>query len=252
MGHPIATVVLTRSSADNAPLAAILRANGISVLEIATAALRDVPVQPDLEAVRVWLGHARAVAFTSRHGVGSFVRQLGTAILHRPGLAVAAVGEATAQALRDHGVFVAVQVPEPATGRQLAKAIAATLPATSTVVVVQARHSQRDLPTDLLAQGYDVRQAVVYENAVPPEPDPAVHAYASPHAVVYVAAPSAVARLLQWSSAWRNARWVAIGPTTAAALAGNGLTAAAVCARPDLTTVAATLQQLLLHQGPQP
>ncbi len=245
MGASSPLVVLTRAHADNVALVAWLGAAGVAVLEIPTADVRDVPVEPDLDAVRVWLSHARAVAFTSRHGVHSFVRQLGAEILRRPGLTVAAVGDATAEALLQEGAFVGVQVREPATGRQLAKALAQALPGGSTIVVVQPRHAQRDLPTDLLAQGYDVRQAVVYENVPPPDPESAVHAHASADAVVFAAAPSAVARLLGWSAAWRQARWVAIGSTTAAALTDAEIAAAAVCARPDLETCFATIMALL-------
>lgn len=235
------TVVLTRAAADNAPLAALLQQAGATVAQIATAAVRTTAVEPDRQAVQAWLATAELLAFSSRHGVAAFLEHFGAQPLQRRGLKIAAVGESTARALTEAGAFVDVQAREPATGAGLAKAISAVLRVPSLVVAVQPRVAQGDLARELLARGHDVRAAVVYENVPPPAPPPHLHELAGPDAVVFAAAPSAVQRLLAWHDGWRQARWVAIGPTTAAALHATGIEPAAVAASADLSACAAAI-----------
>ncbi|MBM4342283.1 MAG: uroporphyrinogen-III synthase [Deltaproteobacteria bacterium] len=246
MGPACSTVVLTRAPGDNAALAAALRTSGVRVVEVPTARVQPIAVLPDRSAVQAWAGRADALAFASRHGVAHWVEQFGAATLVRGGLRVAAVGEATAHALVEAGAFVHVQARDPATGAGLARALGQVLAPASMVVVVQARLGQRDLAEHLCAAGHDARVAALYENVAPADPDPAVHALAGPQTVVFAAAPSAVARLLAWSEAWRTARWVAIGPTTAQALRDRALRPAAVAEQPThaacLAAVLATVR----------
>ncbi len=241
MGPARPTVVLTRAAADNAALAADLTAAGVRVVEVPTAQVQPIGVLPDRAAVAAWAQRADALTFTSRHGVAAWVDQLGKATLVRRGLRIAAVGEATAQALVDAGAFVHVQAKEPATGAGLARALGQVLAPASLVVVVQARIGQRDLAEHLVAAGHDARVACVYENVPPPDPDPAVHSIADPHAVVFAAAPSAVARMLGWCDGWRAARWVAIGPTTAQALRDRAIEPVAVADQPTHAACLAAL-----------
>ena len=241
MGAASPPVVLTRATADNQMLRHHLQAAGVQVIEIATAAVRPLPVEPDRAAVQRWAQLADALAFSSRHGVAGWLHQFGAASVLRPGLRLAAVGEATAAALVDSGALVYVQAREPATGKSLARALRNVLPTGALVLVVQARVAQGDLTTDLLAGGFDVRQAVVYENCAPADPDPALHAHACAKTIVFAAAPSAVVRLLDWSPAWRLARWVAIGPTTAKALQNAGLHASAISSSTDVAACAAAI-----------
>lgn len=233
-------VALTRSEEDNQPLRQALADQGIEVLQWPAAAFADVPVEPDREAVAHWLQLARAVTFTSRHGVAAWVRQMGTEGLRRAGLVIGAVGEGTAAALRAHGVEVSVVAREPSTGATLAQLIADRLLPHKTVLVVQGRFARRELAEGLGHRGLDVRVATVYENAVA-EPPPVDPALLDPSTLIYAAAPSAVARLLQWYPEARRCRWAAIGPTTAQALADQGVAAALVCQAPDLEVVAHTL-----------
>ncbi len=236
------TVVLTRAPLDNAALAADLAVAGLSVVQVPTAQVRPIAVLPDRAAVVAWVERAAALAFTSRHGVAHWLDQFGKATLVRPGLRIAAVGEATAHSLVDAGAFVHVQAKEPATGAGLARALGQVLAPNSLVVVVQPKLGQRDLAEHLVAAGHDARVACVYENVPPADPEPQVHALASADAVVFAAAPSAVARLLGWSDDWRRARWVAIGPTTAQALGDRGIEPAAIAEHP---THAASLAAIL-------
>lgn len=242
-------IALTRSAQDNQPLRRWLtehapQGQGLPIAEWPTAAFVDVPVEPDLQAVEHWLTVARAVTFTSRHGAMAWLRQMGAAGLARPGLQLAAVGEGTADALRAAGLAVAIVAQEPSTGAHLAQLVADQLLPHKTVLVVQGRLARRDLSEGLARRGLDVRIATVYANCEPPLPavDPA---WLGPQTLVYAAAPSAVARLLQWFPQARQCQWAAIGPTTAQALVDEGLQALAVSPLPDLAAVGQTLLSAL-------
>lgn len=242
-------VVLTRSPQDNQPLRQWLSdrappGQGIAIAEWPTAAFVDVPVEPDRAAVDHWLTLARAVTFTSRHGAAAWLRQLGAAGLARPGLLLAAVGEGTADTLRAAGLTVAIVAHEPSTGAHLAQLVADQLLPNKTVLVVQGRLARRDLSEGLARRNLDVRIATVYANREPPLP-PVHPDWLGPHTLVYAAAPSAVARLLQWFPQARQCQWAAIGPTTAQALADEGLNAVAISPLPDLATVGQTLLSAL-------
>ncbi len=242
--HP-RQIALTRSPEDNLPLRQWLAAHapagqGLAIAEWPTAALVDIPVEPDRQAVEHWLGLARAVTFTSRHGVSAWLRQMGAQGLARPGLLLAAVGEGTADALRSAGLTVAIVANEPSTAAHLAQLVADQLLPNKTVLVVQGRLARRDLSEGLARRSCDVRVATVYANSEPPLP-PVDPAWLGPQTLVYAAAPSAVARLLQWFPQARQCQWAAIGPTTAQALVDQGLQAFAVCPLPDLAVVGQTL-----------
>lgn len=242
-------IALTRSAEDNQPLrhwlsAHTLLGQGVQVAEWPTAAFIDIAVEPDRQAVEHWLTLARAVTFTSRHGALAWLRQMGTAGLARPGLLLATVGEGTADVLRAAGLAVAIVANEPSTGAHLAQQVADQLLPNKTVLVVQGRLARRDLAEGLARRSLDVRIATVYANREPPKPavDPA---WLGPQTLVYVAAPSAVARLLQWFPDARHCQWAAIGPTTAQALTDQGLQPAVICPSPDLAVVGQTLAAAL-------
>lgn len=246
-----ATVVLTRAPDDNAGLAAQLATAGVTVVEAPTAAVVQVPIEPDADAVLAWLARAHAVAFTSRHGVRSVVAQLGAAPLLREGLVVAAVGQGTAAALRQAGVAVSVTAAEPATATRLATALHGALLPRRCVVVAQGRWARPELVDRLLVLGHDVRVATVYENRVPDPPAVPAALLADPATWVFAAAPSAVARLTGWypqTAAWR---WIAIGPTTAEALNHQGIAAAALCPAADTATIVKTVLAALAAPPPE-
>ncbi len=237
-------VALTRSTEDNQPLLNALKGSGIEVHEWPSAAFVDVPVEPDRQAVEHWLELARAVTFTSRHGVAAWMHQMGADSLKRANLLIGAVGEGTAEALRSRGVEVGVVAREPSTGATLAQLLADNLLPHKTVLVVQGRFARRELAEGLAHRGLDVRIATVYENTVA-EPPPVDAAFLDASTLIYAAAPSAVVRLLQWFPEARRCRWAAIGSTTAQALLDQGLEAAIICPAPDLDVVTHTLTAAL-------
>jgi uroporphyrinogen-III synthase len=206
-------VVLTREPEDNRRLAQALAERGVPVREIPCVQTRWL--QPALP-----LGPFAAVAFASRRAVGGLLRAGMDPgwLQRRPRPLVAAVGEATRQALQDEGISVDL-VAEPPTGRALAEALHARLPAGAVVLVPCGSTPGGGLEPGLRALGRPFESLPVYANDAPEgaplEPFPV--------AAVFVAAPSAARRLLERAPWLRERPFLAIGPTTATALAELGV-----------------------------
>jgi glutamate-1-semialdehyde 2,1-aminomutase len=251
---PQAKVVLTRSTADNAPLRTRLEARGVSVVELPTAAVRLIAGEPDARTIHGWLERAAAIAFTSRHGVEGFAATCGSGCLlrfqERGGL-VGAVGLATASAVSALGGAADVVAVAPATAATLAELLATRLAnrAGSLVVAIKGRSARPELSDGLLAAGIAVQSAVVYENAEPAPPTPELAARCAAADAVFVAAPSATDRVLQWVPELRHKAIVAIGPTTAAALAQHHLAAAAIADAPTTEAACSAIGRALRILG---
>ena len=245
-----ATVVLTRSSEDNAPLRSALQARGVAVLEVPTVDVRAVGPEPDADTVDRWLTDARVAAFTSRNGVLSFVKLLGAprlTALQRGGGIIAAVGKSTAQVLQSEGIEGVVAVQEPMTGSHLAQVLAERLDGSAgPVLAFQGRHARPELVDGLRQRGIEARVVVVYENAVPAAPGANLLRACAAASAIFVAAPSAADRLLAWAPELRDRPFVAIGPTTAAELlARHGIEAATVAASPAAAAVLYAIERAL-------
>jgi len=191
---------------DNAPLAQGLRENGVSVHEIPC-------IETHIKPPTVTPPMTDAVAFGSRRSVAGFLAA-GLALPPK----VAAVGAATAKALHQAGVGTDI-LCEPATSAALALAISSALPDTATVLVPRGT-LKSGLQTALLERGLQPVDVVVYENRAPKMPvfEP------RPVAAIFVAAPSAVKRLLQHYPWLRERPFLAIGTTTETALKQHGVT----------------------------
>lgn len=243
MVDPRAAVVLTRAASDNQALRLLVEAAGHRVLELPTAAFEGVACD------RALTPDARAITFTSPHGWQAWQDQAGAEPLilaQKHGLLVGAVGPATAQALADAGITADVVASAPATGRHLAELLVARLTAGAVVTVVQAAHSQPDLAETMQSAGLGVDVRTVYRNVEPPTPPAELLAVAADSCAIYVAAPSAVDRVLAWAPQLRDRPFVAIGPTTGAVLRDrHGIEPARVCPAPDLASVSHTLLSFL-------
>ncbi|MFZ4578499.1 MAG: uroporphyrinogen-III synthase [Myxococcota bacterium] len=264
MGHACPTVVLTRSCDDNALLRERLEALGTAVIELPTAAIVDLPPQPEVATCLSLCAQAQVVAFTSRHGVDAWCRQLGAPSLLdavQRGASVAAVGKGTASALERWGIPVGIQASDPMTGAHLAQSIgdhlmrlsdhqtSAGMPART--LAVQGRQARPELLQGLRDRGLPVDTAVVYENVTPPPPTPALAVACAQADAVYLAAPSAADRVLAWVPQLREVPLVVIGPTTATELLErHGLTAAAVAASATIDAAVQALQQVLASRTP--
>ncbi len=244
------TVVLTRSEADNAPLAERLAQHGIETISAATVAMAWLAPAQGGTVLSPLLAAAPAIVFTSRYGVMAWCAQAGSddlqAALSR-GAEVAVVGQGTAAALRAHGVTPTL-IADPATGGALAAQLLDRLPTSSTaaILAMQGAHARPELREGLVAGGRVVETVVVYENRQPPPPaDELLLACACADAI-YVAAPSAAGRLLAWSPGLIDRSFVAIGPTTATTLAErHGIVAAAVAENPGIDAVEAAIVGLI-------
>jgi uroporphyrinogen-III synthase len=189
-------VVLTQSEGRLAGLAEQLLAAGCSVEHIPL--LRIVPIENDLSGLtgcQWWL-------FTSAASVR----------LAPPGIRVGAVGPATAKALEELGQPVSL------VGGNNALALAQAFMAQNQpcqVGILLGDRSLNTLEDTLVSAGYSVKTALVYKTQSLAWPNTAV-----PNVVV-LASPSAVNALPK--SVARQARCVAIGPTTAHRLRTLGI-----------------------------
>ncbi|MDP2907697.1 MAG: uroporphyrinogen-III synthase [Nanoarchaeota archaeon] len=206
-------VVLTREREDNVELSTALREAGVPVLEIPCVETRYI--RPEKLPAGV-----DAVVFTSRRGVrGLFL--LGNRSELLPGEktpVICAVGKATAEALAEEG-FASGIVAEPPRGEVLAKLLTGRLPAGARVAVVRGNLRAGGLDEALERAGYRLEPVMVYENIKPEIPalEPV------PVAAVFVASPSAGKRLLEANPWLKSCDFLAIGPTTAAALGELGV-----------------------------
>jgi uroporphyrinogen-III synthase len=221
-------VVLTRESEDNRPLAALLEADGIEVVDYPCIAVRLL--EPPLSVLRALdQGAYRAVVFTSRRGVTALMAALGRAGGMRLGDAlVAAVGRKTAESLAFLGVAVDLVAPEQ-TGESLARSLLPLLEAGDRVLAVRGDLTTGAVRDMLEAGGMTVEEAVVYENRDPAlAPLPADGTY-----VVVCASPSAAERFLEANPGLRTSPFVAIGPVTARRMEELGIESPVVARAPD-------------------
>jgi uroporphyrinogen-III synthase len=193
-------VVLTRAPGRNDGLAAALRAAGVPTIE--WPALAIVPLRPERLAERL---RAPVLAFESPSAAEAVADEL-------PEEAVlVAQGPGTAAALGRSSV-----VADPPTAEGLVAAVAAVAAPGAHVALVRGDKA-RDVALDgLRALGFEVDPLVVYANRAPAD----VAHPARPLSAVVYPSPSAVDRLLGANPWLRDVPAVAIGPTTAAALAG--------------------------------
>lgn len=204
-------VVLTRESEDNLCLLRALTRRGVPVREIPCVHTRYLAARLPAE------GFA-AVAFGSRRAVRGFV-QAGLDLEDgQPRPLVAAVGAATEAELQEAGVPVDL-VAEPPTGRALAEALHARLPPGGAVLVPRGSLAGGGLEPGLRALGRSCSPLPVYANEAS-EPEPLEP---FPVAAVFVAAPSAARRLLERAPWLCGVPFLAIGPTTRAALIELGV-----------------------------
>jgi len=211
------TVVLTREPSDNSRLAARLAGSGLEVMEVpcTRTAYLDAP-EPD--------GRFDAVAFLSRRGVAGFYRLPWAprwldgwhGLEPRP--LIASVGSATSGALEEIGLEADLTA-SPSTGRALGEALAARLRPLRRVVVFRGLLQGQGLDEALLGSGVEPVSVAVYDSE--PAPIPSLPPFAV--AAVFVAAPSAAARLLERNPWLSTHPFVAIGATTESFLVSAGV-----------------------------
>lgn len=234
-------VVVTRSRAQARSLRELLEADGAEVIEV--PAIRITP--PDdyglLDRAIHRLAEYHWIVFTSQNAVGAFVDRLArvcpsaTADLNR--LRVAAIGPATAEALRTHGLRPSL-APERFVAEALVDAFAAEATRSgmsgglrgTRILLPRAAQARSVLPDGLRALGATVDVVPAYRVEVEREQDPEMRRRVSSHIdAVTFTSPSTVRNLVELLGAETSrllggAIVACIGPVTAAAARSSGLT----------------------------
>jgi uroporphyrinogen-III synthase len=218
--------VLVAHASDHAEgLPALLTVAGADVVELTTISI--VPVDfalPDLDGY-AW------VVFTSANGV-----RAAATYDTKKWPPVAVVGTATARAAAEAGLPVAFEPSEPR-----GAVLGAELPVAPSerVLLLRSDIARPELPAALRDRGAAVDEIVAYRTAPRTEPAPQVAddlARGQIDAIV-LSSPSSVRGLTsacgRSPSDYATTRLVAIGPTTAAAIAEVGLPVAAQAAEPS-------------------
>ena len=214
------TVAVTRAREQASGLAARLRELGAEVLE--TPAISVVPLDPPTPDVSPY----DLVCLTSPNGVRLLFERLADAgldarALH--GARVAAIGPATARALRAHGVLADL-LPDRAVAESLVDALGAV--PVRRALIARAKVARDVLPDALRARGAEVDVLELYETVAEPLDADQLDAISAADYVTFTSA-STVTNLLGalggGTAALDRARLASIGPITSDALRAHGL-----------------------------
>jgi len=241
---PVGPVVVTRAEGSDGPLSRELRGLGLTVLSWPAVSIANTDTGALDEALACVHDFAWIV-FASRHAVAAVLERLPAA---PAGVRIAAVGQATAQVLRQCGWPVDL-LPEEASAASLIAAFAAQWSREDAGVKVLYPASSRALPTiaaGLAQLGARVRQVEAYRTEAATLDIEECRAWIARGGIgaVTFASPSAVSELAQalgeadFQRLLAGARPVAIGRTTAAELKAHG--------HPAVVAESATLQGLAL------
>ncbi len=196
---------------------------------------------------QVWLVASSVNAFKFWSQIVGADR-LRSAIKKHPQVKFAAVGEATANVLRDFGANE-VLVSRDFTGQSLADGLLAENSA-GHAIVPGGNLAMKSLPTTLEASGWRVSTATVYTTSpVAKEPASVRMIENKEVSAILFRSPSAV-RALTYYVPKPEVDLVCIGPTTAKALNDQGLIPAAVSPGPSSEVVASAIYSLLFQKKP--
>ena len=257
-------IVVTRSRAQARALRELLEADGAEVIEV--PAIRVAP--PDdygpLDAAIDRLAEYHWVVFTSQNAVQAFVDRLlrarGGGVVDLNRLRIAAIGPATAQALRAHGLrpslaperFVAEALVDAFAGEAAAEGGSGDLRGTR-VLLPRAAQARSVLPDGLRALGASVDVVPAYRVEVERDQHPEIWRQLSGHVdAVTFTSPSTVRNFVELLGAETprllgGALVVCIGPVTAAAAQAFGLTVGVVADTYTVPGLADALRRRLGH-----
>lgn len=166
-------VVVTRSASQAPKLSASLAARGAAVLHVPTIAILDPASWGDLDhAIQLLIeGYYKWVLFTSANTVERFFKRV-VATRHDARAfgrtKVAAVGTATADALRQRGIHPDL-VPPKFTAEELVRAIGH---GTGGVLIPRAANAPNSIVPQLRTVGWTPEEVVAYRNVAPREVSP--------------------------------------------------------------------------------
>lgn len=216
-------IVITRPQADAERLAARLRALGAEPI-VAPAIEIEFTDPPELDAALARLHEYHWIVFTSRNGVDAVLRRPSGRAL-KPGTPhptprIAAIGPATAGALRRHGVE-----PDLVPDRYVAEAVLEALGDVKglKVLLPRADIARKALPEGLSARGAEVHEIAAYRTG-----GAAPQASLGPVDAVTFTSSSTVRGFLENGPVPEGAKVICIGPITAATAQEYGLEVTAV------------------------
>jgi uroporphyrinogen III methyltransferase/synthase len=168
------TAVVTRTREQASVLVELLSAAGARCLEVPTLEILPPDDFGPLDAALRRLADYAWVIFTSANGVAACFRRLfeqGYDVRALGKAKLAAIGPATAQALREHGLIADV-VPARFQAEDLAAALVPRIAPGSRVLLARAQVAREVLPETLAQAGIQVDVVPVYQ-ARPPQGLPA-------------------------------------------------------------------------------
>ncbi len=205
--------ILTRAHEDNVELAARLGARGVAVIELPCVRVEPLADTTALAAAIRDLTPADWLVATSRAGADAVARAA------RPEARIAAIGTATAERLRAHGLSVDFR-PSVATGECLGR----ELPNARVALLARSDSALSDLPRILRQRGFEVREIVAYRTVPGAEGDVGsarrALGEAGARVDIYLSSPSALDGLIEAVDAALVARatFVVTGAVTRAAV----------------------------------
>jgi uroporphyrinogen III methyltransferase/synthase len=226
--------VVTRAAAQAQRFTELLQASGARVIEAPAIVIAPPASWEPLDAALTALETFTWVVFTSTNGVAMVDRRLGTLGLGWPALSarrVAAIGPATADALREHGVRVDI-VPAEYRAEGLVSRLRPLLSPADRVLLPRAAQTRDVLVTELRQLGVQVIEVAAYATRKAEGGAPRLGealAAGTVDAVTFTSSSTARNFAEAFSEderrAWRGRVAVAsIGPITAATAAEYGLT----------------------------
>jgi len=223
-------VVVTRAADQAGELVSALSTLGAAVVEVPVISI--APPEDGGAALRAALagiGDGDWLAVTSANGVAAVLDALTDGALP-PGVRVAAVGPATARALRDAGIEPSL-VPAQAVAEALADAFGAPdVDRSRRVVLAQAERARPALAERLASAGWDVTPVVAYRTIDAPVDGDLLARAAAADAITCTSGSTVDAFLAAASGVVDGlpATVVCIGPVTAAVARRHGVAVAAV------------------------
>ncbi len=162
-------IVITRRAEQAGGLRRALEARGATVIELPTIALAPPRSWRPVDVAIGRLQEYDWVIFTSANGVESFAARLRKnrkTMSALSGALIAAIGPATARALRAHGLHVRV-VPEEFRAEGLVQALQRVKWRGKRVLLARAAKARQLLPRELRRRGAKVDVVAVYRTVVP-------------------------------------------------------------------------------------
>jgi uroporphyrinogen-III synthase len=246
-----ATIVVTRAEGNDGPLTQLLRAAGHRVLHWQVSAVAEPADPAPLRDALRRLDDYDWIVFTSAPAVDTVIRVRAAAPERTR---VAAVGNATASALRQHGWPVDL-VPAKSDAQHLAAALLAQHAGARRVLFPASAEALPTLARQLRQGGSQVDQVEAYRLATVAAPAQTWRAALHDGSIdaITFASPSAVTRLRAALGAdhfdkVKSLVVAAIGETTAKALRDNGVASPLVAPSGSLAALASTTIAALAAQ----